>query len=65
LELVYLNREEYNNDRKSFLKALDIDNKNPETHYNLAVTYYRMGRKPDAIKHYESFYLMLMKIMTN
>lgn len=55
--LIYLNREEYDRAEEFFLKALEIDSKNPETHYNIAVTYYRMGKKKDALKHYESFLL--------
>ncbi len=53
--LIYLNREEYDRAEEFFLKALNIDPKNPETHYNIAVTYYRMGKKKDALKHYEDF----------
>lgn len=53
--LIYLNKEEYSKAEEFFLKALKIDPENPETHYNIAVTYYRMGKKQDALKHYESF----------
>lgn len=53
--LVYLNKEEYEKAEEFFLKALELDSENPETHYNLAVTYYRMDKKPDALKHYEAF----------
>ncbi|MDI1471358.1 MAG: tetratricopeptide repeat protein [Thermodesulfovibrio sp.] len=53
--LVYLNKEEYDKAVEFFLKALELDPENPETHYNLAVTYYRMDRKPDSLRHYEAF----------
>lgn len=53
--LIYLNKEEYEKAEEFFLKALKIDPENPETHYNIAVTYYRMGKKEDALKHYEAF----------
>lgn len=53
--LVYLNRAQYDEAERFFLKALELDPQNPETHYNLAVTYYRMNNKADALKHYEFF----------
>ncbi|WP_353684934.1 tetratricopeptide repeat protein [Thermodesulfovibrio sp. 3907-1M] len=53
--LVYLNKEEYEKAVGFFLKALELDPENPETNYNLAVTYYRMNKKSDALKHYEAF----------
>lgn len=53
--LVYLNLEQYDKAEKFFLKALELNSQNPETHYNLAVNYYRMGNKVEALKHYEFF----------
>ncbi len=43
--LVHLNRHEYEKAVEFFLKALEFDSDNPETHYNLAVSYYRMDKK--------------------
>ncbi|MBC7189044.1 tetratricopeptide repeat protein [Thermodesulfovibrio sp. Kuro-1] len=53
--LVYLNKAEYEKAEQFFLQALERDPENPETHYNIAVTYYRLNKKTDALKHYEAF----------
>jgi len=53
--LVYLNKGEYSKAEEFLLKALEIEPQNPETHYNLAVTYYRIQKKEEALKHYEAF----------
>ncbi|GLI53398.1 tetratricopeptide repeat protein [Thermodesulfovibrio yellowstonii] len=53
--LVYLNKGEYEKAEQFFLQALERDPENPETHYNIAVTYYRLNKKNDALKHYEAF----------
>lgn len=53
--LVHLNNMEYDKAVEFFKKALEFDKGNPETHYNLAVTYYRIGKKDDALQHYEAF----------
>lgn len=53
--LVYLNQQKYNKAVDFFLKALNVAPDNPETHYNLAVSYYRMGKKMHSLKHYELF----------
>jgi len=38
---------------QSFLKALETDKNNPETHLELGITYVRLGKRPEAIKEYE------------
>lgn len=53
--LIHLNKEEYDKAEEFFLKALNLDPQNPETHYNLAITYYRMQKKESSLKHYEEF----------
>lgn len=53
--LIYLNNGNYEKAEHFFLQALKKDPENPETHYNLAVTYYRLNKKNDALKHYEAF----------
>lgn len=53
--LIHLNDSQYEKAIEYLLKALEFDTSNAETHYNLAVSYYRMDKKIEALKHYEFF----------
>ncbi len=53
--LIYLNKEEYKRAVDYFTETLRLQPNHPETLYNLAVTYYRMGDKTQALKCYEDF----------
>ncbi len=53
--LVYMNMGEYEKAEQFFLEALEREPENPETHYNIAVTNYRLGKKNEALNHYEAF----------
>lgn len=53
--LIYLNKGEYEKAIDSLNHALKFDSGNPEAHYNLAVSYYRLEKKKEALTHYEEF----------
>ncbi|MEN2985441.1 MAG: tetratricopeptide repeat protein [Thermodesulfovibrionaceae bacterium] len=53
--LIYLNRGEYEKAVEFLTKAITLDNKNSEAHYNIAVAYYRLNKKKEALFHYEEF----------
>lgn len=53
--LVHLNRGEYDRAIDYFKRAIELDPQNPETHYNIAVSYFRIERKSEAAYHFEEF----------